>query len=251
MIAGAAPAAMSRCEKPLVAPDRLDKAGAQQTFTIPSSSSFPTVRRGESVETARVTSGFQPRVGDMVVYAASTQRQVTYLKRVVAVGPTTVQMRNGRLFVGGKQVARTGPLPRDADGKPVGRVEAAKAQCLGNDGQRRAAKLYRETLTDSVSYRIAECSDNRRGTDDTAEIKVPAGHYFVLGDNRDNSNDSRLQGPVPASRVTHIATCVQPSTDSPIPTIIMVLHSALWVLVAVFLGLLLMFWRRRRTRDTA
>jgi len=251
MVAGGAPAAMSSCKKPLATPDRLQKAGAQQTFTIPSSSSFPTVQRGESVETARVTAGFQPRIGDLVVYASPTQKQVTYLKRIVAVGPTTVQMRNGRLFVGGKQIARTGPLPWNSDGTPAGLVEAAKAQCRGPAAQRTAAKLYRETLADGVSYRIAECSDTQRGTDNTAVIKVPAGHYFVLGDNRDKSIDSRFQGPVPASWITHIATCVQTATGSLIPTIIMVLHIALWVLVAVLLGLLLFFWRRRRARDTA
>lgn len=250
MIAAAAPA-MSACDTPLVAPDRLQKAGARQNFTIPSTSSFPTVQRGQSVETVRVTSGFQPRVGDMVVYTKSTQPQASYLKRIVAIGPTTVQMRDGRLFVGGKQIARAGPLPWDAAGTTAGAAEAAKAMCLGPAGQRTTAKLYRETLTGGVSYRIAECSDSQRGTDNTAKLNVPAGHSFVLGDNRDNSNDSRFQGPVPGSRITHIATCIPSSTDSLIPTIIMVLHIALWVLVAALLGLLLFFRRRRRARDTA
>ena len=182
----------------------------------------------------------------MVVYAPTAQRTVTFLKRVVAVGPTTVQMRKGRLFVGGKQIARTGPLSW-----PAGLAETAKTQCLASTGVRAAGKLYEEILPGGARYRIAECTDNLRGADDTAEITVPAGHYFVLGDNRDNSNDSRFQGPIPGNRITHVATCIRDSIDKSIPLILMILYIALAVLVAVFLGMLLVVWRRRRARKTA
>jgi len=157
-----------------------------------------------------------------------------------------VQMRNGRLFIGGKQVARTGPLPW-----PTGLIESAKTQCQDSTGKPAAAKLYQETLPGGARYRIVECAGNQRGSDDTAEIKVPAGHYFMLGDNRDNSDDSRFQRPVPASRITHIATCVRDSFDLSVPLIMKVLYIALGVLLVVFLGLLLVFWRRRQARDTA
>ena len=115
----------------------------------------------------------EPKRGDVVVFKWPTDNDTDYIKRVIGMPGDEVQMQNGVLFLNGKEV----PKVRIADW--VAREEGKVAR-------------FEETLPNGVKYQVLDLEPN--GTwDNTGVYKVPAGHYFMMGDNRDNSNDSRNQ----------------------------------------------------------
>jgi signal peptidase I len=111
----------------------------------------------------------------------------------------TVQMREGRLYINGEIVPREfiKRLEVDEGGTPVEML------------------LYKETLPGGVEHFIYEETDTG-ALDNTAEFVVPEGHYFMMGDNRDNSQDSRViknVGPVPLENMIGKANIIFFSTD--------------------------------------
>jgi signal peptidase I len=116
--------------------------------------------------------GSDPERGDVVVFRKPREEDTDYIKRLVGLPGDRLQMREGILFINGQAV------PREA-------VEDFVAE----DGTR--VPQYRETLPNGVSYMTLDLSPNSAG-DNTREFVVPDGHYFMMGDNRDNSLDSRF-----------------------------------------------------------
>jgi signal peptidase I len=109
----------------------------------------------------------------MIVFRLPRDHKVTYVKRVVGLPGERIQMINGWLSINGELVART-PAPKLLD--PMSKGEVA---------------TYFERLPEGTSYRIMEAAGDNGRFDNTPEFLVPEGHLFVLGDNRDNSIDSR------------------------------------------------------------
>jgi signal peptidase I len=143
------------------------------SYSIPSSSMQPTVRLGEMIfATAGAYRDHGPESGDVVIFLV--QDGNTFIKRVVAGPGDRVRMEAGRLFINGAIVDRT-PLADFAfpEGAP-------------------AVRRYLETLPNGRAYEIIEAQGDTGQLDTMAEITVGEGRYFVLGDNRDNSVDSRL-----------------------------------------------------------
>jgi signal peptidase I len=137
------------------------------TASLPIHVAFP--------ETGRVF-GAMPKRGDVVVFRWPGDRSQAWVKRVVGLPGDRVQMRQGVLFIDGQAAA----LKPDG----IGVVE-------DDNGTGEPARRYVETLPGGVSHTIFKIADNGR-LDNTPEVTVPEDRLFVMGDNRDNSADSRV-----------------------------------------------------------
>lgn len=191
-----------------------------QPFNIPSGSMKPTLLVGDFIVVDKVEYGYSrasliypftrmplegrlfadtPSRGDVAVFKNNADRNKDYIKRVVGMPGDTVQMIRGVLHLNGERVERVLQL----DGV---------TNC---DAPSPAARLYTETLPNGVSYTVQECQGNAGGLDNTQKFVVPEGHYFMVGDNRDNSADSRtpMVGFVPIDQVVGKATRVAFSVD--------------------------------------
>lgn len=116
--------------------------------------------------------GAEPKRGDIVVFKLPRDNETDYVKRLIGLPGDRIQMMDGIVHLNGKAL-------------PLTRVQGIP--CL--EGQR--CNFFRETLPDGRSY-VINSIDPNGPADNTEEYVVPAGHYFMMGDNRDNSLDSRF-----------------------------------------------------------
>src|SRR5437660_3308372 len=168
-----------------------------QPFNIPSGSMQPTLMVGDYILVAKYAYGYdrysfpfapswmsgrlfaaEPDYGDVAVFRNPKDISVDYVKRVVGLPGDRIQMRDGQLILNDKPVTRA--ALRDFAGGGVCGLEAGAK-----------IKRWRETLPNGASYLTYDCIDNGY-LDNTSVFTVPAGHFFALGDNRDNSTDSRM-----------------------------------------------------------
>jgi signal peptidase I len=139
--------------------------------------------------------GSVPDRGDVAVFRNPDTSHADYVKRVIGLPGDTVQMRGGALYLNGKAVPRVRVadyLMRLSPNSPCRTVDPDAARIVQDpDGSRYCAyDRYRETLPGGRSYYVL---DQIQGmADETPVLRVPAGHYFMLGDNRDDSMDSRF-----------------------------------------------------------
>jgi signal peptidase I len=147
-----------------------------EAFQIPSGSMIPTLAVGEHIMTVKL--GQTMGRGDVVVFRYPRDPEVMYIKRIVAMGGDTVEERDGQLIVNGQAVAR----------------ELLDEPCSLPDGE--SCTAWRETL-DGHPYKVVRLARAAA----FGPVEIPADHVFVMGDNRDNSNDSRVWGPMPANMV--------------------------------------------------
>ena len=164
-----------------------------QPFTIPSASMEPNLYEGDYIIVSKWDYGISkysfpialpfikgrimnhaPERGDIVVFKLPSNTKVDYIKRVIGLPGDTVQMKQDQLYVNGKAVPNTDLGPVEAKG-----FEA------------RYATAYREALPNGRTHLMQDIVKDGRA-DDTGEFIVPAGNYFMMGDNRDNSLDSRF-----------------------------------------------------------
>ncbi|HVV66138.1 MAG TPA: signal peptidase I [Rhizomicrobium sp.] len=134
--------------------------------------------------------GADPARGDVVVFKMPNPNSPDYnedfIKRVIGLPGDRIQMINGVVYLNGR------PVRKERVSDYVGPDEY---------GVVRHVARYRETLPGGKSYYVLDLSPNSN-EDNTGVFIVPAGHYFMMGDNRDNSDDSRLEvGYVPAENL--------------------------------------------------
>lgn len=171
---------------------------AFEPFNIPSGSMIPTLLVGDYLFVSKYSYGysrhsipfspnlFQGRIwaatparGDVAVFKLPRDTRQDYIKRIVGLPGDRIQVIRGALHVNGEAMRR----------EPLGDFVAE------GDGPRLTVRLFREFTLSGSAHLIVEQTDD--GPDDnTPEFLVPAGHVFAMGDNRDNSLDSRVPGAV-------------------------------------------------------
>jgi signal peptidase I len=183
-----------------------------QPFSIPSGSMRPTLLEGDYLFVTKWAYGYsryslpfgldlfsgriwsaEPKRGDVVVFKFPPNPSIDYIKRLVGLPGDHIQVKDGQVFINGVGVPR----------EKVGQIDNPDVTEVD-----RPVDVYRETLPNGVSYDTLDLSPTSIG-DNTREFIVPEGHYFMMGDNRDNSSDSRFTvGYVPAENLVGRANLI-------------------------------------------
>jgi signal peptidase I len=170
-----------------------------QPFTIPSASMEPNLYEGDYLVVSKWDYGWskhsfpfsfppfagrifnhQAHRGDIVVFKLPTNTKVDYIKRVIGVPGDQIQVRNDQLYI---------------NGEPTKDVSIGQVKSVLHDYDKGVdfdhATVVQETLPGGKTFKIQDFETDGRA-DNTPVFTVPAGHYFMMGDNRDNSEDSRF-----------------------------------------------------------
>ena len=186
-----------------------------QAFFIPSSSMEPTLLVGDRIFVSKFSYGYsehsfpfslplinervlfsEPERGDIIVFKTPENLRIDYIKRLVGLPGDKIQMINGILHI---------------NDIPVKRKKIRSETKLINNGQIRNVLVYEETLPNNVSYETFDMGNTR--ADNTSEIFIPEDSYFFMGDNRDNSKDSRFVGSVPKNNLVGKAQIIFFATE--------------------------------------
>jgi signal peptidase I len=169
-----------------------------QPFNIPSGSMENTLLVGDYLFVSKFSYGYskysfpwdavpisgrlwegEPKRGDIAVFRKPTNLEEDFIKRVIGLPGDKIQVKEGRLYINGAVVPK---------------VRAEDYETVDSFGNAHRVPRFEETLPNGVKHFVLDSSADSSG-DNTGEYVVPPGHYFMMGDNRDNSSDSRFQGP--------------------------------------------------------
>jgi len=209
-----------------------------QPFNIPSGSMKKTLLIGDYLFVSKLSYGYsrysfpfgynifggrifasQPKRGDVIVFKYPGDNKTDYIKRLIGLPGDEIQMHSGVLYINGKAV------PKRYTG------EFMDNECYR--GYRTCTKLrlktFEETLPNGVKYTVLD--ERPDGSyDNTGVYKVPPGHYFMMGDNRDNSADSRADvGYVPFQNLVGRADIIFFSAQTDVPGRFSLLKPWTWV----------------------
>ena len=195
---------------------------AFEPFNIPSGSMIPTLLVGDYLFVAKYSYGYStfslpfappmfsgrifgslPKRGDVAVFKYPRDTSVDYIKRIVGLPGDRIQVRDGQLYINGEL------CPRQTEGNYL----------ADDNGIRMMRKLYVETLPNGVKHPILKERDDGPANN-TQEFVVPPDRLFAMGDNRDNSQDSRFMdfvGFVPVDNLVGRAEILFFSIDAQYP----------------------------------
>jgi signal peptidase I len=188
-----------------------------EPFKIPSGSMIPTLQVGDlilvnkfhygirlPVINTKLTDGTPPQRGDVMVFRYPPKPSLDYIKRVVGLPGDEVAYLNKRLTINGKAITTTG-LPEFFDEDSMRYIKQFQEQ-LGDKSHRMLNEDDRPAFVPGVDD--FPNKDNCRYSVEGVVCKVPAGQFFMMGDNRDNSLDSRYWGFVPDKNIVGKAVFV-------------------------------------------
>lgn len=175
------------------------RVSAYEPFSIPSGSMIPTLLVGDYLFVSKFAYGYSryslpfgvpllppdrvlftpPVRGDVAVFKLPTDNSTDFIKRIMGMPGDTIQVIDGIVHINGTAVER----------KKIDDFIYER-----NPGQFSRMSQYLEVLPNGREHLIVEESDTNPSSDNTPEFTVPEKHYFMMGDNRDNSNDSRFGG---------------------------------------------------------
>jgi signal peptidase I len=195
------------------------RAFVVEAFQIPSGSMIPTLEVGDHIfvskfayavgipfTNAKLAELGKPKRGDIIVFKYPPDQSIDYIKRVMGLPGETLEVRHNEVFIDGRPLAREQlrePCVAD-DGKDFGKD-------FEGDDDRHACEVWLEHL--ETKSHVTHQEPLRSTSSDYGPQKIPPGHYFAMGDNRDNSKDSRVWGFVPFELIKGRALVIWWSRD--------------------------------------
>lgn len=188
------------------------RAFVVEAFQIPSGSMIPTLEVGDHIFVSKFSYAVgvpftnmklaelgKPKRGDVIVFKYPPDQSIDYIKRVVGLPGETIEVRHNEVFINSR------PMPR----------EQLHESCAASEGSdeddRRFCEVWMENLDGKVH--VTHQEPIRSNGSDFGPVTIPPGHYFAMGDNRDNSKDSRVWGFVPFELIKGRALVIWWSRD--------------------------------------
>jgi signal peptidase I len=189
------------------------RAFVVEAFQIPTGSMIPTLEVGDHIFVSKFSYSIgipftnvklaelhKPKRGDIIVFKYPPDQSMDFIKRVVGLPGETIELRHNEIFIDGRPMPRE-LLPQSCADKEGGEIEDDLRPC----------EVWLEHL-DGKPH-LTHQFVNRTEASDFPPHKIPPGHYFVMGDNRDNSRDSRVWGYVPYDLIKGRALIIWWSRD--------------------------------------